>query len=217
MKLVNLHTHLPLGNNQTGLINHPAQLDFRPQPGQYYSVGLHPWDIPDEDISELLEQLARLGNHPQVLAIGECGLDRSIETPMNLQQAIFAQQIELAENLHKPLIIHAVRTYSDLLQLKKSSRSTVPWILHGYSGNAETTRQLIKQSFFFSFGAALLRNQTKLNQSLLLVPPGRLFLETDESTANIESIYIFAASLFGMAVSELQTTVFDNFQRIINR
>ncbi|MGD9930266.1 MAG: TatD family hydrolase [Mangrovibacterium sp.] len=217
MKLVNLHTHLPLGNNQTGLINHPAQLDFLPKPGQYYSAGLHPWDIPDEGAIELLEQLARLSNHPQVLAIGECGIDRSIETPIDLQQAIFTQQIELAENLHKPLIIHAVRTYSDLLQLKKSSRSTVPWILHSYSGNAETTRQLIKQGFFFSFGAALLKNQAKLNQSLLLVPPGRLFLETDESTVNIESIYIFAASLFGMAVSELQTTVFDNFQRIINR
>ncbi|MCW0484709.1 TatD family hydrolase [Gaoshiqia sediminis] len=217
MKLVNFHTHLPLSNNQTGLINHPVQLDFLPKPGQYYSAGLHPWDIPDEGSNELLKQLARLANHSQVLAIGECGLDRSIETPIDLQQAIFAQQIELAEKLHKPLIIHAVRTYSDLLQLKKSSRSTVPWILHGYSGNAETTRQLIKQGFFFSFGAALLKSQTKLNQSLLLVPSDRLFFETDESTVNIESIYIFAASLFGKTVNELQSTVFENFQRIIKR
>ncbi|WP_423128659.1 TatD family hydrolase [Gaoshiqia sp. Z1-71] len=217
MKLVNLHTHFSLNEQQTGLINHAVQLDFHPLPGRYYSVGLHPWDIRANEADKLILQTEQLSAHPQVLAIGECGLDRSIETSPEIQQTYFIRQAGIAEKLQKPLIIHAVRTYADLLQLKKSMKTSIPWILHGYTGNEETTRQLIKHGFCFSFGVALLKNSGKLNRSLQLVPPERLFFETDESTVNIESIYIFAASMLGLSPNGLQSVVWENFQRITKR
>ncbi len=217
MKIVNLHTHLNLMKNQVGLINHPAQLDFSPDENQYYSVGLHPWDIPEANLATLTELIDTLAANPQVLAIGECGLDRSIETDMQTQLNAFVPQIEIAEKHQKPLIIHAVRSYADLLQLKKTRTSQIPWILHGYNGNPETTRQLVKMDFYFSFGAALLKDQDKLNKSLLLIPTDRLFFETDESSVNIESIYIFAASILGINSSELHSRVYSNFQRVFKR
>lgn len=217
MKWINLHTHKPLPENQTGLVSHPAQCEFLPLPGQLYSVGLHPWDITEASTNEWLQQVALLSAHPQVLAIGECGLDRLIDTPLRQQQAAFIQQVEMAEQQQKPLIIHAVRSYADLLHLKKGLHSQLPWILHGYNGHPETTRQLIRQGFYFSVGPSLLKNNEQLNQSLRLVPAQHLFIETDENPVNPESIYIFAASIRGCTTEELQSQIWENFQRIFNQ
>ncbi len=214
MTIINLHTHFKLSGEQTGLVDHSVLAEFRPEPDQIYSVGLHPWFLQEEQNGSWLSQVEKLATHPQVLAIGECGLDRSIEIPVEKQLPVFCRQIEIAEKMQKPLILHAVRSYSDLLQIKKSRIVSVPWILHGYHGNADTTRQLIGQGYFFSFGAALLKDQEKLNQSLRLVPADHLFFETDEMLVPVESIYNFASSVLGMHPTKLKETVYQNFQRI---
>ncbi len=214
---VNLHTHFRLPEGQTGLVSHPAQMAFRPEPGQYYSAGLHPWYLNDLLNEKWLSALGRLSMLLQVLAIGECGLDRSIETPMEVQEVVFVRQVEIAEKSGKPLILHAVRSYADLLRIRKTRPATVAWILHGYHGNTETTRQLLAHGFYFSFGPALLKNQEKLNRSLRSVPPSHLFLETDESMVPIESIYIFAASVLQLSVEELREMICKNFQTIFKK
>jgi len=217
MKTVNLHTHFLLPDNQTGLVNQSLLLPFEPVAGQSYSVGLHPWDIDQVSGNDWLQQLEELLAHPQVLALGECGIDRSIETPLPIQLDSFLPQLELAEKLQKPVILHAVRSYSDLLQLKKNYAPQSPWILHGYQGNAETTIQLARQGFCFSMGAALLNDRPKLNQALTEIPPAQLFFETDESTVQLESIYIFAADKRKTTVEKLKQQVFENYQRIFGR
>jgi len=215
--IINLHAHFQLSPEQTGLINHPVQMDFHPEPDQYYSAGLHPWDLDVLMNDKWLLSLEKIITHPQVLAVGECGLDRSIETPVDRQKAAFISQVELAEKYTKPLILHAVRSYSDLLQIKKTRTGTVPWILHGYQGSPEITRQLIGQGFCFSFGAALLNDQEKLNSSLRLVPPDHLFFETDDKMVPIESIYIFASSVTGITPAELKANVSRNFCTIFKK
>ena len=217
MMIINLHTHFKLSGEQKGLINHPVQMEFHPEPDQYYSAGLHPWDLDESMNEEWLSSLKEVAAHPQVLAVGECGLDRSIETSPDRQKPAFLKQVEIAENYEKPLILHAVRTYSDLLQIKKTRSGTTRWILHGYTGNTETTKQLLNQDFYFSFGAALLRNQDKLNQSLCTVPLDHLFFETDENMVPIESIYIFASSVLRLPLAELKETVSRNFEMIFKR
>lgn len=212
--IINLHTHFKLSGEQKGLINHPVQTDFHPEPDQFYSAGLHPWHLDELRNDEWLAHLEQLAAHPQVLAIGECGLDRSIEIPIDRQRRHFLEQVGIAEYYRKPLILHAVRTYSDLLQIKKTRPETVGWILHGYSGSPETTKQLIERDFYFSFGTTLLRDQEKLNRSLCEVPPDRLFFETDETIVPIESIYIFASSVIGVTLAELKETVNRNFRMI---
>ena len=78
------------------------------------------------------------------IAIGECGVDRAIETSIELQQTIFEQQIELAEQVQKPLIIHCVKAFDILLFLKKKYKITVPIIVHGYKNKPEQLKQLDK-------------------------------------------------------------------------
>lgn len=214
MKLINLHTHFPLTGQQIGLVNHNVLLPFEPKEDQRYSVGLHPWDLDQVTNNQWLETLESLLAHPQVLAVGECGIDRRLETPLEKQVRFFRLQVELAEKLGKPLILHAVRSYSDLLQLKKQSGSKLPWILHGYQGGVETTKQLAQMDFCFSLGAALLNDRQKLNQSLREIPLSQLFFETDESAENIESIYIFAAGQLKTTAEKLNNQVLKNYQRI---
>lgn len=156
-------------------MNHNVLLPFEPKEDQRYSVGLHPWDLDQVTNNQWLETLESLLAHPQVLAVGECGIDRRLETPLEKQVRFFRLQVELAEKLGKPLILHAVRSYSDLLQLKKQSGSKLPWILHGYQGGVETTKQLAQMDFCFSLGAALLNDRQKLNQSLREIPLSQLF------------------------------------------
>jgi len=215
--IINLHTHFKLSGEQKGLVNHPVQMEFHPEPDQCYSAGLHPWYLDESMNEEWLSHLEQVAAHPQVLAVGECGLDRSIEIPPEQQKPLFLKQVEIAEHNHKPLILHAVRTYSDLLQIKKARPGTVRWILHGYTGNPETTKQLIDQDFYFSFGAALLRDQEKLNRSLRKIPINHLFFETDENMVPIESIYIFASSVIGLSLAELEETINRNFRMIFGK
>lgn len=195
-------------------MNHNVLLPFEPKEDQRYSVGLHPWDLDQVTNNQWLETLESLLAHPQVLAVGECGIDRRLETPLEKQVRFFRLQVELAEKLGKPLILHAVRSYSDLLQLKKQSGSKLPWILHGYQGGVETTKQLAQMDFCFSLGAALLNDRQKLNQSLREIPLSQLFFETDESAENIESIYIFAAWQLKTTAEKLNNQVLKNYQRI---
>lgn len=217
MERINLHTHFALPDNQLGLVNHSLILPFEPKKGQSYSVGLHPWNL-DEVIDANWQHVLEIAiQNPQVLAVGECGIDRSIETSIERQIDYFIPQIELAEKYSKPLILHAVRSYSDLLQIKKKRTGNIPWILHGYQGNAETTKQLARLGFHFSVGAALLNDRQKLNRSLAEIPISQLFFETDKSTVNIESIYIFAAEQLKTSLQTLQQQVFNNFQRLFRQ
>ena len=211
MKFVNIHTHFFLEKGHKGLINQPLQNSFVPVKGLYYSVGLHPWSIDKIKDTAWIKRLKELSDHPQVVGIGECGLDRSITTSIDLQKKFFISQLEIAEEKKLPVIIHAVHTYSDLLEINKKQHSSVPWILHGYKGNSETTKQLLRRNFYFSFGESLLKDQAKLNNSLLKIPLKKMFFETDESSVPIESIYTFASNLLNKNLEELNKIVLNNF------
>ncbi|WP_372775391.1 TatD family hydrolase [Mangrovibacterium sp.] len=214
LKFINLHTHFSLPNNELGLVNHSVLLPFAPKADQLYSVGLHPWNLDQAKGSRWINHLEEALKHPQVLAVGECGIDRTLETSVDIQTEFFMPQLQLAEEGNKPIVLHAVRSYSDLLQLKKKTRSKIPWILHGYQGNAETTKQLVHQGFYFSIGTTLLNDRQKLNQSLREIPLTHLFFETDESTEIVESIYIFAARKLDLSSNELKEQLSQNFNQV---
>jgi TatD DNase family protein len=214
MKFINLHTHRPADDGSIQIINLLAQSDFPGATGLNYSIGLHPWHIGQFDYLLLIEKMKELAKHQNVLAIGECGLDRSIDTPLDLQEQVFILQVEIAEKLDKPLIIHAVKTYTDLIMIKKTRKQAVPWILHGYNGNLQTTKQLLNHDFYFSFGPQILKNQERQIRSLKEIPDEKLFFETDDSRETIETIYTFAAQTLGLSVNEMQAMIFENYKRI---
>lgn len=176
----------------------------------WVSAGIHPWYINEENYSAQLDLLREVAVNDQVKLIGECGLDRLRGPNLNLQMLIFTEQINLSEELKKPVLVHCVRCFSELLHLNKISRPTVPLIVHGFNNKREIARQLIDGGFYLSFGAALLNNKSNAVKIFREIPAERIFLETDDKDVAIECIYEEAATLKNVSVNALKESIFAN-------
>lgn len=141
---------------------------------------------------------------PSVVALGEAGLDKHIETPLSEQIEVFAEQVRLSEEFGKPLIIHCVKAWDELLAVKKDLNPQKPWIIHGFRGNGALAEQLIRKGFLLSFGA-------KFNPEALPVAwPDHILLETDEADSSIEEVYTDVANALGISIDLLALTLRKN-------
>lgn len=213
---IDIHSHRSVENGMLGIVSIDA-LDFisKSVNDTFYSLGIHPWYIQQQDWQAGLAKIVDVGDAPNLLAIGECGLDKCIDTPMALQIEVFSRQIELAEALGKPLIVHCVRAFNEMLDLKKSLAPNQPWILHGFTGKPAQGKQLLRQGCYLSFGKALLHEGGHVGRTLAETPIDRIFLETDAAEdVSIGAIYAAAAKITGLDVSNLQRHIVANFHRV---
>ena len=208
MDYFNLHTHTSTNDAATfELVNqYPWAFDAALP---HYSIGIHPWYIDEIRLERDLEIITEKLILPECLALGECGLDKRIAIPMPLQTKVFECQIRLAEQFQKPLVLHLVAAYQELIEIKNRMQITVPVILHGFSKNEQTAQQLIANGCYLSFGKYLLRNP-ELQSVFLSVPNDRFFLETDTIEETLEEVYALAASYKGISVPELQAITTAN-------
>lgn len=213
MQLINLHTHRTNEPGNIQILNIFAQ-DLLPEaPESLFSAGLHPWHIGKVNTEECFQSIDRAAGLKNMLAVGECGLDRSIAVDFAKQKWCFEQQVQIADNHRKPLIIHCVRAYSDLLKHKKENKLGMPWIIHGYTGNFDITQSLIRHEFYFSVGEKLLKDESK-HDIFRSIPINRLFLETDDCDVSITEIYSLAAQVLKMDEKELSQIIAKNFTTI---
>ena len=117
---VDIHTHRRPQVPGTAIVNCFPE-SFVPQTEGWYSVGIHPWYIASfaASLNDSKARFEELLDHPQVLAVGEAGLDKLAEAPLTLQIEVFEYQARLAEEANKPLIIHLVKAVDELLKLKQ--------------------------------------------------------------------------------------------------
>lgn len=210
---IDIHTHQVKSEVSIRITNIFAQdLPFL-NDKSYYSAGIHPWHIGLVNPEECLESIELATSQENMLAIGECGLDRLTLTDFAMQEFYFKKQTEIAQKHSKPLIIHCVRAFSELMRIKKETKSDIPWIIHGFQGNQQTALQLIKHNFHFSVGKKLLSDQ-RTKDILKLLPADRLFLETDDSNASISGIYSLAAQILNMSHENLIATIHENFKHL---
>jgi TatD DNase family protein len=182
------------------------------RPGVWYSVGWHPWHIDEDNPDAIFPILEQALQNEHVIALGETGLDRSIATPMDRQRNILIRHLNLANTAGKPVIIHAVRSYPDIIQVYKNAKVGIPLIIHGFRGNQQSAEQLLEHGFYLSFGAALLENKYALEQVFRNAPSEKLFLETDDSDIGISRIYEKAASLRDLKLEQLMEIIETNFK-----
>jgi len=155
-----------------------------------------------------MEYLSKIAGDSRIVAIGEAGLDKLRGASLDTQQSFFKKQIELSESLKKPLIIHCVQAWGELIRLRRETKPVQPWIIHGFRGKPELTKRLVKEGFLFSAGS-------KINkESMPLIPLDSLFCETDENDMNIREIYAQAAEAMGIEIDEFAVTVAKNVQRV---
>ena len=150
------------------------------------------------------------------LALGECGLDKRIDIPMDIQIRVFEQQLLLAEKYKKPVVIHCVAAFQEVIEIKKRLQLTIPMLIHGFSKNEMILKELIKNDFYISFGKYLIRNPD-LETVFQSVPNDRFFLETDTIEETIQEVYALAAPYKKCNVKALEKIIISNFETVFNR
>ncbi len=215
MEFFNLHTHKWTNQpNVLELVNqYPQEFDATIP---YYSIGIHPWFIVEERLEADLAIIESKLQEANCLAVGECGLDKRIDIPMELQQLVFEKHLLLAQQYQKPVVIHCVAAFQELIAIKKKMNITVPMLIHGFSKNAQVAKQLLDNGFYISFGKYLLLNK-ELETVFKSVPDNRFFLETDTIEEGIEAVYELAAKYKGVSVKEIQKLVSSNFNTVFNQ
>lgn len=212
MEYFNLHTHqLQHPEGVTALVN---QYPWEFHEGlPCYSIGIHPWYIDPQQWTKHLDFMETKMSDPACLAMGECGLDKRIYIPWELQVEVFEAQIQLAERYQKPLVIHCVGAYSELIALKKKNHIKVPVIIHGFSKNTQVAQELIKAGCYLSFGKYLLRNP-ELKEVFLSVPSDKLFLETDTIEEGIQEVYFKAAVYKSETIDSIKMQINTTFAAV---
>ena len=174
----------------------------------FFSAGIHPKDGNVATESDFI-WLEKMMQHPNCLALGECGLDGFIDVAAEIQLEVFEKQIEIANSYQKPLIIHCVKRFDQVIQLKK--KSLVPMIIHGYNKRTTIGQELEKHDFYLSFGKSLLHN-VNLQEFVSVFPTRKLFLETDDSDVDLRQVYQKVADIKKISLEELSRQIGDNLK-----
>lgn len=133
----------------------------------------------DDAVWQKFEELAAL---PQVVAIGECGIDKLKGGPLFKQMQVFKRQIDLSEKLQKPLIIHDVQTHDIIVGLKRDLKPTQKWLIHGFRGKPTVAMMMIRAGIWLSFGPQYNA------ETLKAISSEYILAETDDSPMTIEEV-----------------------------
>jgi TatD DNase family protein len=206
----NIHTHSLRETSAFSIRN--IHTDFGQNvEGQTVSMGLHPWFL-DTDIETQFSALQKNVSRQEVLAVGECGLDKLTTTSWDLQRTAFQYQIELAEELHKPLIIHCVRAFNEVLAQLRTVK--VPVIFHGVNNKWSHIEPVVKSGFYLSFGKSLFSSQPAIRDAFFKTPLEQVFLETDDLELDIAEIYKIAAQMKSIPEKEIVLQLEKNFSNV---
>lgn len=171
------------------------------------SVGFHPWHARDFSL-EKLGLLQRLCQLPQVVALGEAGLDKCHGPNAIWQMECWKAQFALAQETGMPLIVHCVRAWEEMLPFVRSTK--VPMMFHDFRGSPQLMEVFSKlKGIYFSFGISLLHS-AKCRLLFRLVPEDRFLLESDQANINIEAVYLKAAEIRGTDSSEITSQMRKN-------
>ena len=215
---IDIHTHTTKSRDDLIQIVNLNLNQPCPEQG-YYSYGIHPWALDDVEFQaeKALQTLEEKLKSPQVIALGEAGLDKMHKASFERQIELFERQIEFSEALQKPMILHDVKSHNEILALRKKHKAKQPWILHGFSGTEHDVKQLIGQEIYLSVGESLLHPERKIYKSFKFINLDYLFLETDIAEIEVETVYEAAANLAEIDLSALQSRIFANFARLFVR
>jgi len=212
MQYFNLHTHQFTNDAEIlELVNqYPQEFDAAIS---NYSIGIHPLFIDENRLESDFQILEQKISSPACLAIGECGLDKRSETAFETQLKVLERQLLLAEKFQKPVVIHCVLAFQELVELKNRLKITTPIIIHGFSKKEQLAKQLLNNGFYLSFGKNLLRNP-ELENVFVNIPENRFFLETDMVEEGIREVYELAAKYKKISIEDLQQLITENVKTV---
>ena len=218
-RYINIHGHRQASSIEEWVMMNLMARDFPPDDIEngFYSVGFHPYNVGRVDEEETLARVRMAVEHPRILAVGEIGLDKSIDAAMEDQLRIFEKQVDIAESSGLPVVLHVVRSFNEMIGFMKARQVIVPMIIHGYNGSAQMAEDLVEAGFLISFGEAITRERSKILEALQRVPVEKMFLETDDGDMDIRELYRFAAKEKGLTEDHLRMQIFENARTHLSR
>lgn len=175
-----------------------------------FSVGIHPKDI-DENWEENFEKIKEISLLPNCVAIGECGLDGLISVNENLQKEVFEKHILWANQIKKPVIIHCVKRFYEIIPFQKTAK--IPLVIHGFNKKKTIADEMLKHGFYLSFGKSVLHSLS-LQSILKEFPLEKIFLETDDANFNIKELYQKTAEIKGISIENLHNKILKNLESL---
>jgi len=180
-----------------------------------FSIGIHPWYLEENTLASDLKNVENSLQNKNCVALGECGLDKIVKTDFELQKKAFVQQIHLSEKYKKPLIIHCVKAFDEVIAIKKELKPKQIWILHGFNKSNQLAKSLLKNGFLLSFGKALL-TKAPLQKLAAEIDFSQFFLETDDATIDIKELYEKVALIKQCTTEEVKKKIYQNFKEKIS-
>ena len=203
---VNIHTHHLSKDSGVFLFNNRYGFDSKVYVDSFFSVGIHPWDS-ELDVSKIAFE--RVIQHPNCLAIGECGLDRLTSPDLAKQEEVLKFQLKLAIKYRKPVIIHCVKAYEEIIKICDPYHSKIPIMIHGFNKSYELLSQLIAKGFYISLHPFFFKKEENIIRTISLE---KLFLETDNNRLiSIQEIYKMTSVRLKISEEYLKNKIYNNF------
>lgn len=179
----------------------------------FFSIGIHPWHANlIEDNFLKIEQNASKKN---CLAIGEIGLDKLKGPSLEIQKEVFTKQILISENLEPPVVLHCVKTWNEMSEIKSKLKPKQTWIFHGFN-KVPILKSVLEHDVMISIGSSIFRN-IKLQEALILISDDKLLLETDDASIDIFEIYKKVSEIKEISLQVLEKIIEENFKRTFKK
>ena len=216
---IDIHTH--------GAEPHPGRFSvetlmahegrsYKETSGLAFIAGIHPWYLTPEDHDAQLSYVKSAVLSASVIGVGEAGFDKLRGPGTDLQRKTFEEQVDFSIQCNKPVIVHCVRSWEELLESHRRLRPVLPWLVHGFRAKKELALSLISKGFYLSFWFDFIL-RSEASGLIAALPVDRIFLETDGSGTEISLIYSKVASDLKMTADELKTRLYNNFCNFFNK
>ena len=178
-----------------------------------FTAGIHPWYLNENNREQLLKYVRNASSDKRLIALGEAGFDKLRGPDMELQRTTFEEQVIISGEIEKPLFIHCVKAWDELLAVHKKMRPSTPWMVHGFRGKKELASQLLSRGMYISlwYEFVLRPESAELIRSL---PGDRIFLETDGADVSIKDIYNKVADDLGISTNNLKSIISSNYYKL---
>lgn len=188
-RLIDIHTHQP----------HPAILSP-------VMAGVHPWDA---------EKGLALPDFSTCDIVGETGLDYASKVDRMAQERLFRQQLDIAQQIDRPVVLHVVRSFEDVMRILAEYPKLKGVLFHGFIGSIEQAARCFARGYYLSFGKRSLASP-KSRQVIATAPAERIFCESDDApSTDVENIYYEVAMLRGISIESLRQQITKNYEKLI--
>ena len=179
----------------------------------HVALGVHPWNIDSISDGWVARLRQILVNNPRVM-VGECGLD-AMHPEMDAQINVFVSQIRVAAGLKRPIHIHCVQAWNEIVRILNSETLPPVIVMHAFSGTPEIISQM-PENVFYSFSPAVLDvNHKRMRASVAKCPANRILIESDDMSASVlPNVAAGVAEIRGVNVQNMAQILLDNSQGV---